>query len=111
MCDTTHRVGFKLMDKAILLSPVNFPQPRLEMELISDCAFWAAALFWKHAGGALPLSSGSRSRPLQSCGWWSVPVEGSWERGWAAGTASVGQRARRIGYLSVPQLGGKKKAK
>lgn len=77
-------------------------------------AFWAAALFWKHTRWELPLLSGSRPRPLQSCGWWSVPAEGSWGRGWVAGTASAGQRALRTGYLLVPQLqggGSKEKSK
>lgn len=52
----------------------------------------------------VPLVSGSRSWPPQSCGWWSVPAEGSWGRAEAAGTASVGPRAPRTGSLLAPQL-------
>lgn len=33
-----------------------------------------------------PLVSGSKPRLPQSCGWWSVLVEGSWGREEAAGT-------------------------
>lgn len=99
------RLGLVLKWRIKASSPREFSTAPLGMGVnLPLCAFWAAALFWKHAWWELPLLSGSRSRPLQSCGWWSVRVEGSWGRGWAAGTASVGQRALRTGYLSVPQL-------
>lgn len=52
---------------------------------------------------SLPLS-GSTPRRLQSCVWWSVPAQGSWGRGEAAGTAWGGQRAPRTVFLLVSQL-------
>lgn len=40
----THRVASKLMDKAILLPPMNFPQARSEWELISECVLFGLQL-------------------------------------------------------------------
>lgn len=102
-------VCFKFLDK-VHPSPSEFSTELFRIIL----NLWLCACLWLCFGNSLcqikwevPLVSGSRPWLPQSCGWWSVPVEGSWGREEAAGTSLVGPMALRTESLRLLQLGRK----